>query len=57
MQVHYEDKPVLTRFTHRTVMNHNLIKTIFVCPYTRGMPNSHEAVFVQGSAAVPLVSC
>ena len=33
MQVHYEDKPVVVRFTHRSVANHYLNKPIFSCKY------------------------
>jgi hypothetical protein len=50
-QVYYEDKPVITRFTRRGTGNHRLIKTIFACQYARGMPNSHEVLFVSESGS------
>jgi hypothetical protein len=50
-QVYYEDKPVITRFTRRGTGNHRLIKTIFACQYARGMPNSHEVLFVSKSGS------
>ena len=42
LQIYYEDKPVVTRFTKRGIGNHHLVKTIYACAFAGHMHDSHE---------------